>query len=409
MIYDRRWLVMGVVLFGTALNLGSGCLFLPPNTDGGSDGDTTLPPRTTISVSANGPSEAVSAGDTVSLTALFSEPQAGLIFNWLQTAGQGVVISGANTAVASFTAPSLQSQGSLSFVVTVSDGQDAVGRATVNVTVAADPDFGIDPNDPTRPMADAGDDVTQSERVDFSLSGSDSSGLSLEYRWAQTAGSAVTIADPNQEEISFELPAFVDDGENTLTFALTVRDERGRTNTDDVQVTVTEATLPRVSMTTTLGEIVIELEEVLAPLHTANFLQYVDSEFYVGTIFHRVVNGPDIFVVQGGGFNADLELQDPNDPVQLEADNGLLNVAGTLGAARTSDPNSATSQFFFNPQDNSGFDPANNPPGFTVFGRVIRGFEVVLDIQVVPTNSQGGFDDVPITPVIVTAVSRVEN
>lgn len=402
----QRWLGWGAGVLVGALCMG-GCFPTTQPGDGDS-GDTDLPPRTTLTVTAAGPTSTVTVDETVTLTATVSTEVASAIFSWLQTAGPGVSISSANTAQATFTAPSLENEATLTFVVTVSDGANAVGQATVSVTIAADPDFGIDPNDPTRPSADAGDDVSEAERVDLKLSGSDSSGLSLTFRWQQTAGADVTIADPNQEEIEFETPEFVSDGDNTLGFRLTVRDEQGRTNSDDVQVTVTAVSLPRVQMDTSLGEIVIELEEELAPLHTANFLQYVDGDFYPGTIFHRVVNGPDIFVVQGGGFDEDLEQKDPNDPVRLEADNGLLNEARTVGAARTNDPNSATSQFYFNPEDNTGFDPENNPPGFTVFGRVIRGFEVVLDILAVETSTQNSFENVPVTPVTIDAVERVD-
>ena len=402
----QRWLGLGVGAFLVALCMG-GC-FPTTQPDDGTDAGTDLPTRTTLEVTASSSTTSASVGETVTLTAAVSTDVASVIYGWLQTAGSGVAISAADTAEATFTAPSLQNETTLTFVVTVSDDANAVGQATVSVTVAADPNYGIDPNDPTRPQADAGADVSEAELVDLKLSGSDSSGLSLKYRWQQTAGADVTIVDPNLEEIEFETPEFVSDGDNTLGFRLTVRDEQGRTNSDDVQVTVTAVSQPRVQMGTSLGDIVIELNETLAPLHTANFLQYVDGDFYPGTIFHRVVNGPDFYVVQGGGFDVDLEQKDPNDPVRLEADNGLLNVAGTIAAARTSDPNSATSQFYFNPKDNTAFDPENNPPGYTVFGRVIRGFDVVLNILEVDTSTQSGFENVPVTPVTIDAVERVD-
>lgn len=399
------WIGLAMVA-AMSLSMG-GCYFSPPG-DSDPNTDPDLPARVVLTVMIDGPEGSVSAGEVVTLTASISESTTGTLFSWVQNAGLGVVISGADTSAAQFTAPSFAEDTSLSFVVTVSADGDAVGQATVTVMVLADPNFGIDPNDPTNPEADAGDDLSEAERVEMSLTAAASTGLGITYGWEQTGGEQVSIDDPNQSEIRFETPEFVSGGENTLQFQLTVTDNQGRKDRDEIVVTVTEVELPRVEITTSLGAIVVELEEELAPLHTANFLMYVDNDFYPGTIFHRVVNGPDIFVVQGGGFDEDLEQKDPNDPVDLEADNGLLNVEGSLGAARTSDPNSATSQFYFNGMDNPGFDPENNPPGFTVFGRVIRGLNIVQDILVVPTGDEGGLSNVPETPVTIDAVERVD-
>ena len=164
---------------------------------------------------------------------------------------------------------------------------------------------------------------------------------------------------------------------------------------------------PTVKMTTTLGDITIELDEVKAPNTTANFLKYVRSGFYDGTIFHRVIPG---FVIQGGGYDRALERKFTQDPIANEAHNGLKNTQYTLSMARTSNPHSATSQFFINLVDNPMLDPqGSDPHGYAVFGRVSAGQDVVQKTAAVPTTNAGGMSDVPTTAVEITKAVVVED
>ena len=157
----------------------------------------------------------------------------------------------------------------------------------------------------------------------------------------------------------------------------------------------------RVKLATTAGDIVVELDAVKAPKSVANFLQYVKTGFYDGTVFHRVIPG---FMIQGGGMTPDLKEKPTRESVPLESRNGLSNQRGTIAMARTNDPNSATAQFFINVGDNSRLDAANarDGNGYAVFGKVISGMEVVDRIRVVPTGSRGPYDDVPKTPIAIT-------
>ena len=158
---------------------------------------------------------------------------------------------------------------------------------------------------------------------------------------------------------------------------------------------------PRVAFDTTKGKIVIELFEDKAPKTVANFLQYVKSGHFDGTIFHRVIPG---FVIQGGGFTADMTQKPTKPPIQNEADNGLKNARGTLSMARTNDPNSASSQFFVNLSDNAALDHKGKSVqgwGYAVFGKVVEGMDVVDQIAQVRTGRKGYFDDVPVEPITV--------
>jgi len=156
-----------------------------------------------------------------------------------------------------------------------------------------------------------------------------------------------------------------------------------------------------VKLQTNLGDIVVELDEAKAPSTSANFLQYVKDGFYEGTIFHRVING---FMIQGGGMDEKMEPKNTRPPVQNEADNGLSNDEYTVAMARTSDPHSATAQFFINTADNHFLNHKSKSAqgwGYAVFGRVIRGQEVVDKIKTVPTGTAGPYSDVPRTPVVI--------
>ncbi|WP_417527231.1 peptidylprolyl isomerase [Marinomonas shanghaiensis] len=160
-----------------------------------------------------------------------------------------------------------------------------------------------------------------------------------------------------------------------------------------------------VDIVTNQGTIRVDLEETAAPKTVANFLRYVDEGFYNGTIFHRVIRG---FMVQGGGFTSDLERKTTHKAVAYEGDNQLANNRGTLAMARTQDPNSATSQFFINQVDNAFLNHGTRgAAGYTVFGKVISGMDIVDAISAVPTSTVGPYQNVPTTPVIIESVTRV--
>lgn len=158
-----------------------------------------------------------------------------------------------------------------------------------------------------------------------------------------------------------------------------------------------------VVFSTNYGDFTLELYPDKAPITVENFLSYVDSGFYDGTIFHRVIPG---FVIQGGGFTEDMQQKRTQAPIKNEADNGLKNLRGTLSMARTSDINSATSQFFVNLKDNAFLDHGSRDFGYAVFAKVVDGMDVVDKIAAVPTGNRGGHQDVPREPVIVNSASR---
>jgi len=157
-----------------------------------------------------------------------------------------------------------------------------------------------------------------------------------------------------------------------------------------------------VRLETSLGDIVLELDNAKAPLSTANFKNYVTSGFYDGTIFHRVIKD---FMIQGGGFTPDMKQKRTQAAIRNEADNKLRNKKYTIAMARTGDPHSATAQFFINVKDNPFLDhkaPSGDNWGYAVFGKVIQGMEVVDRIVRVKTGNKGGNQDVPLEPVIIT-------
>jgi len=161
---------------------------------------------------------------------------------------------------------------------------------------------------------------------------------------------------------------------------------------------------PQVSLKTTMGDIVVELDAEHAPKSTANFLQYVKSGFYKGTVFHRVIDG---FMIQAGGYTEKLiDKPGVRKPIASESKNGLSNKPYTLAMARTGDPNSATSQFFINVNDNAGLDyPGQDGVGYTVFGRVVQGQETVDKIKGVMVDDMRGMQNVPVTPVVIRSAS----
>jgi cyclophilin family peptidyl-prolyl cis-trans isomerase len=154
-----------------------------------------------------------------------------------------------------------------------------------------------------------------------------------------------------------------------------------------------------VKLETSMGNIVIELNEQAAPVTVRNFLGYVEAGFYDGTIFHRVIPG---FMIQGGGFTPQMMQKKTLDPIINEAKNGLSNKRGTISMARSNNPNSATAQFFINHRDNDFLDYVdNNQPGYAVFGKVIEGMDVVDAIALVETTTRNGMEDVPVKPVVI--------
>jgi peptidyl-prolyl cis-trans isomerase A (cyclophilin A)/peptidyl-prolyl cis-trans isomerase B (cyclophilin B) len=163
---------------------------------------------------------------------------------------------------------------------------------------------------------------------------------------------------------------------------------------------------PQVALKTSMGEIVLELNQEKAPVTVANFLQYVKSGFYKGTIFHRVIDG---FMIQGGGMDAQLKGRKTRPPIKNESNNGLSNAAYTVAMAREDNPDSATSQFFINVADNFGLDAANRmDAGYTVFGKVVKGQEVVDKIKGVLVDDVRGMQNVPVTPVVIQSASIVK-
>ena len=165
--------------------------------------------------------------------------------------------------------------------------------------------------------------------------------------------------------------------------------------------------MAKVKLTTSMGALVIELDEVKAPVSAKNFLEYVDAGHYDGTIFHRVIDG---FMVQGGGFTSDMKQKAVKATIKNESANGLKNVKYTLAMARTSVRDSATSQFFINVKDNGFLDYSGESPqgwGYAVFGKVVEGTDVVDKIRGVPTGNSGGHQDVPRTAVVIEKAERV--
>jgi len=172
-----------------------------------------------------------------------------------------------------------------------------------------------------------------------------------------------------------------------------------------------EVTMPAayVMMTTTVGPITIELDADSAPKTVENFLSYVAGGFYDGTIFHRVI---DNFMIQGGGFTADMEQKSTQAPIENEANNGLKNQRGTIAMARTQDPHSATAQFFINVQDNDFLNHTGENMqgwGYAVFGKVTDGEDVLDKIRGVQTGSQAGHQDVPVEPIIIESVAIIND
>jgi len=298
-----------------ALLVSGGCPLEPPAE---TPDPATMNPRATAATTAK-------VGDTVALRARLADgvDPANVTFRWFQTYGRLVEIRNADTADASFVAPSLPAEQMLRFRVDVTASGGTMFEDppsdTVAVTVAADPDYGL---------------------------------------------------DESVEEESDE---------------------------DDPY--------PQVRLVTSMGSITVELDRENAPLTVNNFLRYVDDGFYDGTLFHRVIVD---FVIQGGGYDEDLEKKETRPPIRNEADNGLKNDRGTIAMARTNVYDSATSEFYINVVDNDSLNYTTPGTGYAVFGRVIGdGMDVVDEIAEVETAAQKGMQDVPVENVILRRVERI--
>lgn len=160
----------------------------------------------------------------------------------------------------------------------------------------------------------------------------------------------------------------------------------------------------KVKLATSLGDITVELDAEKAPKTVDNFLQYVKAGHYDATVFHRVIDG---FMIQGGGYKQDLQQKPTRPPIPLESRNGLTNARGTIAMARTGIPDSATSQFFINVNDNLPLDQANSRDGhgYAVFGKVVAGMDVVDKIKALPTQAVGMHQNMPVTPVLILKAS----
>ena len=172
--------------------------------------------------------------------------------------------------------------------------------------------------------------------------------------------------------------------------------------------TAMSETNPKVQLETSKGNIVIELNAEKAPKSVENFITYVNSGHYDGTIFHRVIPS---FMIQGGGFDIDMKQKPTNETIQNEANNGLKNVKGSIAMARTSAPHSATAQFFINVADNAFLDFSSESPqgwGYAVFGQVTEGLDIVSTIEEVATGNHGGHQDVPLEPIIIQKATILE-
>ncbi len=162
----------------------------------------------------------------------------------------------------------------------------------------------------------------------------------------------------------------------------------------------------RYTLTTTKGDILIELNEEKAPISAKNFAKYADEGHYDGTIFHRIIDG---FMIQGGAFEPDMNQRQGTDPIKNEWQNGLSNKRGTLAMARLGNqPDSATNQFFINVADNGFLDEPRDGAGYAVFASVVEGLDVIDEIKNVPTTNKAGHGDVPAEPIVIESVKKAD-
>jgi peptidyl-prolyl cis-trans isomerase A (cyclophilin A) len=363
--------------------------------------------RGSLETTATATPTSATVGEPVKLKAQTTGATGSVSYDWLQIAGPGVEIATPDQPTAGFTAPSVQTEATVRLLVTTHDDAGNVGRADTSVIIVADPSYGQNTGRST--SSRAGDDQSVKPLVEVVLDGSHSTGKGLTYRWRQVSGESVALTATDTAQVRFQAPNFDPNGTNVLLFELEVTDANGRKVTDRVQVNID----PLIQLSTSKGNIVIELYPAKAPKTVKNFLRYVDDKFYDDTIFHRVIPN---FVIQGGGFTADLTQKTTRDPISNESNNGLSNTRGTISMARTSDPDSATSQFFINVADNiqggggqSNLDPNGvSTDGYCVFGRVIEGMTVADQIVALPTGSRNGMQDVPTETILINTARRVD-
>lgn len=179
----------------------------------------------------------------------------------------------------------------------------------------------------------------------------------------------------------------------------------GSANADDNAGEFSNQDLVNVNVITSGGQFTLQLRPDVAPATVANFLEYVRLGFYQGTVFHRVIPG---FMVQGGGFNSELQSQETRAPIRNEATHSLPNLRGTVAMARTNAPDSATAQFFVNLTDNDFLNPNSRGAGYAVFGKVVSGMDVIDAIANVTTGSRQGMNDVPLQAITIESMSLVE-
>lgn len=363
----------------------------------------TITVKAKLTVDA-GDNQSVPEGTEVTLIGAVSGGFGQRVVAWQQTAGPNVVLTGAGSAVTTFTAPDVDEATTLTFEFSAVDAAGGSAQDTVDVLVVSSL------------TAQAGADTTVPPGSQVTLQGVGVAPVGeVSYAWQQTQGESVELQDANTANVTFIAPGGEDDKE--LVFELTVIDENNDTATDSVTITVHA---PRVRFSTTMGEFVILLRTDKAPIGTENFLRYVNEGFYPGLIMHRVIPG---FVVQGGGWYPDLSQTLRYAGIPLETNNGLSNQRGWVAYARTSDPNSATSEFFVNLVDNTAEGEAQHDytnldyinaqnPGYAVFGRIVEGMDVIDAMAQVETDSYQApwdpyptFDDVPVEPIVINTVT----
>ena len=393
-----------------------------PATQSSSD-EVTPTARTIITTTAEAlvadtgqPAETVTYRTAVTLRASSTagDSQGTVSYAWLQTSGPGVQITDADQPSASFIAPSVKADQTLVIMVTARGEAGGVGRAEVRVLITADPNFtpynwgtyaGSAGQTATGPVANAGQKQSGVPGATVTLDGSKSTGTQLTYRWRQASGRTAILSGADTVSASVTLPAYVADGDNNLIFELTVTDADNNTASDLVTIKINNPDVSdrRVVVATSMGNFTMELNPEEAPITVENFFKYVDEGFYDGTLFHRVI--PD-FVIQGGGYTPGLNAKKTGDPITNESSNGLKNVRGSVAMARTSDPDTATSQWYVNLADNDFLDYTDGKPGYAVFGTVIAGMDVVDRIATVTTETRSGFSDVPVDDVTILSVRR---
>jgi cyclophilin family peptidyl-prolyl cis-trans isomerase len=281
------------------------------------------------------------------------------------------------------------------------------------------PEEPLDPEKMT-PQASAPEAVEVGESVSLTAQlADDVDPSSVTYRWFQIYGRAVELENAETASASFVAPSLP--AAQTLRFRIDVTASDGAIYSDTAAVTVAadpdyetedvwydeDDPYPQVRLVTSRGTITLELDRENAPKTVNNFLRYVDDGFYENTIFHRVIED---FVVQGGGYDEDLEEKETRPPILNESDNGLTNDRGTVAMARLDELDTATAQFFINVKDNDHLNATEGTnDGYAVFGRVIDGLDVVDEIAAVETETRDGMSDVPVTNVVLSRVQRLSS